>query len=394
MNSKTINEINETHKLIGRFLHRIDEVSATDWNALFNSNSPFTSHAFLSALESSGCTTAKTGWAPHHLLVYLGEQLVAAMPCYLKSHSYGEYIFDWSWAEAYERNGLEYYPKIVNAIPYTPATGPRLGIAPEYHHLSAEIIACIHQTLQQLCSATESSNWQSLFVDASLNQQLQAQGWIARNDVQFHWFNRHYKSFDDFVGTFTSRKRKNVLKERRRVLEAGVTVKTLEGDEIDDALWQQFFLFYQLTYMKRSRHGGYLNLEFFTALSKTMAANIMMVIAQKDDETIAASLFFKSDNSLYGRYWGCVESYQFLHFECCYYQGIDYCIEHNLKRFDAGAQGEHKLQRGFEPIKTYANYYIQHPQFAHAIADYLRQEQTHIEQYIESAKTQLPYKNE
>lgn len=372
----------------------INKISPADWHTLFDDDYPFIRHEFLSALEQSGATVAKTGWQAQHLLIYQEQTLIAAMPCYLKSHSYGEYIFDWSWAEAYQANGLEFYPKLVNCIPYTPATGPRLGVHPQYLQDTKAIIQCIDSALMQLIESHEASNWQSLFSDNTLHQQFNQQGWLSRTDVQFHWFNQNYQNFEHFVEGFTSRKRKNVLKERRKVQNSDIEIKILEGKDINEGHWQAFFMFYQLTYLKRSRHGGYLNQDFFLALGDTMAENIIMVIAQNQQEIVAASLFFKSDDTLYGRYWGCSESHQFLHFECCYYQGIDYCIANKIKRFDAGAQGEHKLQRGFEPVTTYANYHIINPQFSQAIESFLQREQAHIEDYIESAKQMLPYKSE
>lgn len=379
------------------FITKISAIEAAQWNRLFDPHYPFTRHEFLAALESSGCTTEDTGWQINHLVVYHHDAPIAAMPCYIKTHSYGEYIFDWSWAEAYEQHGLAYYPKILCAIPYTPATGPRLGVSEHYRSETDEILQLIHQQLTLLAEKIKASNWQCLFADKDLHQRMNNLGWLPRQEVQFHWFNKDYQDFDSFVATFTARKRKNLLKERRAVKQADIDIKVLDGKQITDQLWQQFFIFYQLTYLKRSRRGGYLNQAFFQTLGEVMAPYLMMVVAESGiegkREVVAASLFFKSQDTLYGRYWGCTESHRFLHFECCYYQGIDYCIEHNIRHFDAGAQGEHKLQRGFEPITVLANYHIRHPQFSNAIADYLKQEQIHIERYIAAAKNQLPYKN-
>ncbi len=376
-----------------RSINSIHQIEPKQWQTLFDQDYPFTRHEFLAALEDSGCTTEKSGWQVQHILIFDEEQLIAAMPCYIKTHSYGEYIFDWSWADAYHKHGINYYPKIVCAIPYTPATGPRLGINKAFQSNTATIFNCINETLQALAAGIGATNWQCLFPTKELSDQFKEKGWLQRVDVQFHWFNRNYQVFDDFTATFASRKRKNLLKERRKITDSTIQINKVEGADISEEIWQRFFMFYQATYLKRSRHGGYLNLELFLKLADTMPENIMMVVATDAQNIVAAALYFKSNNTLFGRYWGCIEEHQFLHFECCYYQGIEYCITHNLTKFDAGAQGEHKIQRGFEPVITYANYHILHPQFGPAIADFLVQEQLHNNQYIEAAKAKLPFKN-
>ena len=376
-----------------KLITSIHQIEPQQWQALFDPDYPFTRHEFLAALEDSECTTEKSGWQVQHILIFDEEQLIAAMPCYIKTHSYGEYIFDWSWADAYNKHGINYYPKIVCAIPYTPATGPRLGINTAYLQHSTDIFDCINKTLQTLAADIGATNWQCLFPTKDLSDQFKENGWLQRVDVQFHWFNRNYQHFDDFTATFASRKRKNVLKERRKIMDSNIQIDRIEGADITDEMWQRFFIFYQATYLKRSRHGGYLNLELFLKLANTMPENMMMVVAKDEQRIVAAALYFKSADTLFGRYWGCIEEHQFLHFECCYYQGIEYCITHNLAKFDAGAQGEHKIQRGFEPVITYANYHILHPQFGPAIADFLEKEQLHNSQYIEAAKARLPFKN-
>jgi predicted N-acyltransferase len=379
-------------KFTAKYISSIKQIEPSQWQNLFDENYPFTRPEFLAALEDSGCTTAEKGWQVQHFLVYLDDKLVGAMPCYIKTHSYGEYIFDWSWADAYHKHGLEYYPKIVCAIPYTPATGSRLGIDKNHQHQTTEIIVCINQMMQTLASQIKATNWQCLFPEKALSDQLSENNWLQRMDVQFHWFNRNYDSFEDFTDTFASRKRKNVTKERRQVSDSNVEVMTVEGADISDEMWQRFFVFYQMTYLKRSRHGGYLNLELFLNLAQSMPQHMMMVVATSETEIVASALYFKSADTLFGRYWGCIEKHQFLHFECCYYQGIEYCIKHQLSRFDAGAQGEHKIQRGFEPITTYANYHILHPQFGPAIANFIEDEKVHNQRYIEAAKNKLPFK--
>ncbi|MFT4926976.1 MAG: putative N-acyltransferase [Phenylobacterium sp.] len=396
---KTSNTPTQSQQYDARFIASIHEIEAEQWQALFDEDYPFTRHEFLATLEDSDCTNGKTGWLTQHLLIYCDDVLVAAMPCYIKTHSYGEYIFDWSWADAYHKHGIEYYPKIVCAIPYTPATGARLGLHSEFAAQTPAIILCVNAALAHLAQKIGASNWQCLFPEKTFSDQLTAHSWLQRIDTQFHWFNRDYQHFDDFLCQFNSRKRKNVVKERRQVSNSDVTLAVVEGADITPAIWQRFYLFYQLTYQKRSRNMGYLNQAFFESLSQVLPQQVMMVVArnqneEKDEngEIVAAALYFKSADTLYGRYWGCLEEQQFLHFECCYYQGIEYCIKHQLSRFDAGAQGEHKIQRGFEPVTTYANYHVLHPQFGPAIANFLQEEKAHIEQYMVAARGKLPFK--
>ena len=380
-------------ELTGKTIDSIHALKAKQWDSLFDDSYPFAKHAFLAAMEDSRSTEKDNGWEICHVVIFEGETPVAAAPCYIKTHSYGEYIFDWSWAEAYERNKLDYYPKLLCAIPYTPATGPRLGIHSDYQSQATAIVQCFSETMQDKAQSINASNWQCLFLQETLLTALDAHDWMPRDDVQFHWFNRNYRTFDDFLHTLTSRKRKNLRKERHKVQSADITIEVVEGTNIDETLWAQFYRFYQITYLKRSRHGGYLNLPFFLQLGETMAQNLLMMTAQKDDELVATALYFKSDDTLYGRYWGSTQEYDFLHFECCYYRGIEYCIEQGLQVFDAGAQGEHKLARGFEPVTTRACYQVRHPQFRAAIADFLRSEADHLAAYRQAARKHLPYKN-
>lgn len=398
-----------------QFINSITDISPQQWHQVFNSDYPFTRHPFLNALEQSGATDPQTGWQPKHLLIFdderpQGEQLIAAMPGYIKHHSYGEYIFDWAWADAYHQYGYDFYPKIVFAIPFTPATGPRLAISPNHLGQQTQIIELITTTLAALTEQQNLSSWQILFPQKAISDSLKKQGWLQRNNIQFHWHNRikdeKYQSFDDFLATFSSRKRKNLIKERQKVQQSGVTIRQVKGPDITDAMWQQFFTFYQATYIKRSRNMGYLNLDFFKQIGAIMPENIMMVVAKNNEavddgtvdeemvneEMVAAALYFYDDNTLYGRYWGCLEHFDMLHFECCYYQGIEFCIQHGLQTFDAGAQGEHKIARGFEPVQTYANYRIINPQFNRAIANYIEEEWQHNLAYLEAAKGKLPFK--
>jgi predicted N-acyltransferase len=373
-----------------QFLPSLANVDADQWDALANTSYPFLSHHFLYGLERTGCTTGETGWQPCHLMLYRGDTAVALLPMYLKSHSYGEYVFDWSWADAWRRAGLDYYPKLVSAIPFTPATGPRLRTAAELP--TEDAWPAVVAAVEQLAAQQQLSSWHLLFPDGESAAELQQLGLPQRDATQFHWHNRGYADFDDFLAGFTSRKRKAVRRERQRVQEQGLILTTLEGSAITADHWEQFHQFYQLTYAKRSGHGGYLSREFFTEVAAGMGDQVVMVLAEHGGAAVAAALYFRDDTTLYGRYWGCRAEFDCLHFEACYYRGIEYCIERGLQRFDPGAQGEHKIQRGFEPVTTYSNHWIAHPQLAQAVADFTREERGHIEDYKRSAAELLPFK--
>ncbi|MFT5484147.1 MAG: putative N-acyltransferase [Halieaceae bacterium] len=373
-----------------RFYPSIGELPAEVWNGLFGIDYPFTRHEFLSALEEGGCTTKDSGWQPNHAILYREDTAIAAMPLYIKSHSYGEYVFDWSWADAYRRHNLDYYPKLLSAIPFTPATGPRLAVAEGENKVEITTILCA--AICDFCTQQGLSSWHILFPEKEASERLVAGGLMSRHGSQFHWFNRGYSSFDDFLSGFNSRKRKGLKRERRRVAEQGIELRTLEGSDISPENWAQFFRFYQITYAKRSGHGGYLSLECFQALARLMPEQIVMVLARQGDLNVAGALYFRSGQTLYGRYWGCIKELDCLHFEACYYQGIEYCIREGLQKFDPGAQGEHKIQRGFEPSKTWSNHWIAHPEFAAAIDNFTRQETDQIEHYIQQASEYLPFK--
>jgi len=378
-----------------KFLNSISDIAATEWNNLFNTTYPFIQHAFLSALEDSGCTQASTGWEPQHILCFDDNKLVAAMPCYLKSHSYGEYVFDWAWANAYHKHGLNYYPKLISAIPFTPATGPRLvfNACVQTAAEKLNVIKLIDHAIRNKFTTRSISSWHILFPELELSSQLVECNWQQRTGIQYHWLNRDYPSFNDFLDTFKSRKRKSVRKERETVINQGISMKVVEGKNISEELMAEFYRFYHLTYLKRSGQQGYLNLKFFNLLLKSMRDSLLLICGIKDGAMIGAALCFKDDKTLYGRYWGCEQEYEFLHFEACYYQGIDYCIKNNLHRFDPGAQGEHKIPRGFEPIKTYSNHVILHPEFSDAIKHFIDNETLQIRAYIQHLETLLPFKS-
>lgn len=376
-----------------RVLSSINNIEASAWDALW-SDYPFTRHAFLAALETTGCTTKKSGWQVQHLVYEENQQIVAAMPLYLKYDSWGEYVFDWSWADAYQRNGFDYYPKLLSAIPFTPATGPRFGFAPT---LAAENKINIVKAFTDFCLhgdfAGQASGFHLLFPDAIDAEQLKQCNLLERYGYQFHWFNRNYNSFEDFLSSFASRKRKNLKREREKVAQAELKICVEQGEEISAERWQTFFIFYHTTYLKRSGRYGYLNHEFFQQLGTALKNQVVLISALKAGKPLAMALYFRDEKNLYGRYWGCEQEIDFLHFELCYYQGIEYAIKHKLQRFDPGAQGEHKIQRGFTPIYTRSFHHLANPMFAQAIVRFLKEEKQHLRFYMQEAREALPFKD-
>lgn len=379
-----------------RFIDSITLIDRDIWNAVTGTDYPFTRYEFLHALETSGATNLQSGWQPQHALVYSDdptEELIAVMPLYLKHHSYGEYVFDWSWADAYRRHGVDYYPKLLSAIPFTPATGPRLCV--KAGNNQDAICSVLIEQLIEHAKLHKASSIHILFPDADSNRQLEQHGLKSRRGAQYHWFNQDFKTFDDFLNTFNSRKRKNLKKERLKVEQQNLRLEVIEGPDISPDIWQRFYYFYQLTYAKRSGHGGYLQQQFFELIAETMAEHIVLVLAydnNKGGETVAGAINFRDSTTLYGRYWGCMVEHEFLHFEACYYQGIEYCIANGLQRFDPGAQGEHKIQRGFTPIETWSNHWIAHNDFRLAINDFIDRDNESMQDYIEQAQQMLPFK--
>lgn len=371
---------------------QLSNIDSNAWNRLANTRYPFILHEYLSALEISGSIGPGTGWQAHHLTVRdEAQQLVAAMPLYIKKHSWGEYVFDWAWADAYHNHGLNYYPKLVCAIPYTPVTGPRLICTPEIDRaiITEKVIThikhlCINQGYSSFHLLFPDKNDRAIFADP-------ATGLALRKGCQYHWFNQSYQDFDHYLSHFNSRRRKNIKRERRRIAEQGIHIQCLEGCDISTENIQTFYRCYQSTYNKRGRH-GYLTLDFFLQLLEKMPNALIMIMAYREQRPVAAALSLKSDQALYGRYWGCLEEYNCLHFEVCYYQGIDYCIARGLKRFDPGAQGEHKILRGFTPIETCSMHWLENKPFRTAVGTFLQKEQIGIEQYIKEARSLLPFK--
>lgn len=365
------------------------QVDCTAWNRLAGDAYPFLRHEFLSALEQSGSVSAQTGWEPAHLLVMDEEELVAFMPLYLKRHSWGEYVFDQSWAQAYRQQGLDYYPKWLTAIPFTPCQGARIVSKAAADPL--EVMQLLLGFIKQLSAKLDISSWHCLFPIEHQAEQLRSLGLSIREGVQFHWFNRGYHDFNDFLQTLNAGKRKMLKRERRKISEQGVSLLRIAGPDVSEAQWRAFFRFYTMTYLKRGSQ-PYLNPAFFQQIAATMGEQLLLVLAVKEDKYIAAALSFIGTDTLYGRYWGCDEEYHSLHFETCYYQGLDYCIEHGLQRFDSGAQGEHKIARGFEPITTYSAHWIKDNRFAKAIGRFLAGEQEAMRLYKQDAATYLPFK--
>jgi predicted N-acyltransferase len=366
-------------------LAEIGKVAWDELVAMQDKANPFLSYAFLDALHESGSACAATGWQPQFLALYDGDQLAAAMPLYVKSHSYGEYVFDWAWADAYQRNGVEYYPKLLSAIPFTPVTGPRLMARDA--HARAALIEVLRGTQQ----ASEVSSTHILYPPEDQVQQLEDAGFMLRSGVQFHWLNPGYRTFDEFLATLEQKKRKNIRAERRKVVEAGVTMRRVRGADIQDADWRLFDRCYQNTYAEH-RSTPYLNLDFFRRIGRDMPDNILLVIAEREGRQIAASLVIHSADTLFGRYWGALEHVPCLHFEAAYYQPLEFCIEQKIAVFEGGAQGEHKMARGFLPTKTWSAHWLAHPAFADAIERFLEREKGGIDDYIDELNDRNPFK--
>lgn len=354
------------------------------WNRLAGDD-PFLRHEFLTALHDTGCATAATGWSPRFLILKEHNRLSGAMPLYLKTHSYGEYVFDWAWADAYYRHGLHYYPKLLAAVPFTPVTGQRiLADTPEQ---CDSLIAAALTLAQEL----RVSSLHCLFPPHDQAQRLREHGMILRHGVQFHWTNHGYRSFDDFLGGMNHDKRKKIRQERRRVRDAGIAFEWLEGAAISDQHWAFFARCYRQTY--REHHSTpYLNLDFFRRIGATMPGHNLLVIAKRDGKPIAASLNIRNRHSLFGRYWGALEFHSALHFEGCYYQGIGYCIAHGLRTFEGGAQGEHKIARGLLPVETCSAHWLAHPEFSTAVEQFLAREARGMTHYISELNERSPFK--
>jgi predicted N-acyltransferase len=370
----------------------LSEIGQTAWDALVarqDKANPFLSYAFLHALHESGSAAPETGWQPQFIVLYDAqgehEELAAALPLYVKGHSYGEYVFDWAWADAYQRNGLDYYPKLLSAIPFTPVTGPRLMA------VDAAARAALIEVLWATQQASDVSSTHILFPPEEQVQQLLDAGYLLRSGVQFHWLNAGYASFDEFLATLEQKKRKNIRAERRKVLEAGVTMRRVRGVDATDADWRFFTRCYRHTYAEHFST-PYLNLDFFRRIGREMPSNLLLVIAERDGVPIASSLVVHDETTLYGRYWGALEHVPCLHFETAYYQPLEFCIEQGIQVFEGGAQGEHKMARGFLPTRTWSAHWLKHPSFSDAVEKFLERESGGIEEYIDELNERNPFK--
>ena len=369
------------------FCTSIKEVPASQWNQLIKNNHPFLRHEFLCALEVNRCVSPESGWLPCHIVIFEDQVLKAAIPLYQKTDSYGEFVFDHSWADAYARNRAQYYPKLVSAIPYTPAIGQRFLCHPnsEDKYIPLLLKACL-----EFAEKMGASSFHCLFPDSHTHQALEKHGLISRYDCQYYWHNANYASFDDFLSRLTSRKRKNIKRERRKVEESGIRFRLLDGHTAKQKDWAIFNAFYEKTHFEKLNTPKF-NLTFFTDIARALPDQVLLVMADQGDRCIAAALMYRSNTHLYGRHWGAIEKIDGLHFEACYYQGIEYCIREKLLCFEPGVQGEHKIPRGFIPTRTTSSHWISDPRFSEAITRYCKQEKTAVEEYINRLKDSSPY---
>ena len=365
-----------------RVVDSLSGVDPAEWNALAGEQ-PFLRHEFLSALIETGCASARTGWLPQIVLLQRSGALVGAMPLFAKSHSYGEYVFDWAWADAHERHGIDYYPKLVCAVPFTPVRGARI--------LAASVSDRQKLVQGALQLARDLSSLHVLFARDADAELLAGLGFLMRHTVQFHWTNEGYADFEGFLGRMSHQRRKNIRQERRRVREAGVAFRWLEGTGIGREHWEFFNRCYRRTYAAH-RSTPYLNLDFFLRLGARLPDHVTLVLAERDGRPVAASLLLRDRETLYGRYWGTVEHIPLLHFECCYYQAIEYAISRKLGTFEGGAQGEHKIFRGLLPVRTRSAHWLAHPKFARAVETFLERETLGVTQYVNELVEHSPFK--
>jgi hypothetical protein len=367
----------------------LQDISPAAWQALAGTH-PMLDYRFLRAFETSASVDHQTGWIPYHLVVYDGEQLVAAAPCYIKTHSYGEYVFDWSWADAYEQAGGTYYPKLISAIPFSPVTGSRLLVHPDYAE-PAQLAAVMLQQMQALCEQHQMSGTHILFPDTLSAAYCATHKWLHREGVQFRWENHGYADWEGFLAALSRDKRKKIRQERNKIVQQGVSCRVLNGHQLSAAELSFFYRCYSNTY---HRHGSqpYLTPEFFERIASEMPEQLLVFIATQDGEDIAASLCVRGPDTLYGRYWGCVRDISCLHFELCYYQPQDFCIAQGIRYFEGGAQGVHKLARGFEPYVTSSYHWLTHADFHQSVARFLSREETAMQHYVNELEERSPYK--
>jgi uncharacterized protein len=377
--------------LVKAEFHRsIQGLAAQEWNALGAAENPFTRHEFLAALERTHCVGPGSGWEPRYLTLRDAGGLRGAAAAFVKRHSFGEFVFDFAWAKGYERLGRRYYPKLTLAAPFTPATGPRLLVRADldYGQVAARLLA----ELEQHTAAHGLSGVHALFLDEAARQACAQRGWLLRRDCQFHWHNHAYGSFEDYLATFTAEKRKKARRERRRVAEAGVHFETRMGDELDEALLDRIYALHRDTFLRHG-HEPYLTRTFFSDIARSLPQALMVKLALHGRTVVAAAIFFRSREALFGRYWGAAADYHSLHFETCYHQGIEFCIEHGIRHFEPGTQGEHKVSRGFEPTLTWSAHYIADADFRAAISEYLTREGAAVEAYALEVQSHVPYRD-
>lgn len=372
-----------------RVHNSIDELDPRQWNALGGDRNPFLRHEFLAALEDTRCIGAGTGWEPAYLTLCDDAGLAAAAPAFIKTHSYGEFVFDFAWAQAYTRVGRQYYPKLTVGVPFTPATGPRLLVRPDLDR--ALTAARLLKEIEGHASSRGMSSAHALFLDEPARAACEKAGWLMRRDCQFHWTNRDYSSFEAYLETFTADKRKKAKRERRRVADAGIHFETRVGSELDKRTLDAVYAFHRDTFLRHG-HEPYLTRAFFTEAARTMGDALMVKLALHSGTPVAAAIFFWCQDALFGRYWGAAADYNSLHFETCYHQGIEFCIERGIARFEPGTQGEHKVSRGFEPAITWSAHYVANRQFRNAIADYLEREGASVDAYAEEIQGHVPYR--
>ena len=370
----------------------LEEIDPASWNALRNDGNPFLLYEFFRALESTGCLGEKNGWYPRYFLVYLDQKLIAACPTFVKTNSYGEFVFDWSWADAYERNQLDYYPKMVSSIPYTPCTGKRFLVAEGVDEQT--LILTLEKTIINFCAQQKYSSMHWLFVTKTESELLSDAGLLTRKDCQYHWQNRDYDSMDAFLAECTAKRRKTIKRERRHVTDAEITLERRLGDTLSDEEWAFVHSCYCSTFEQKWGSPS-LTKAFFQQVGRTMGDKVLIVFAYREPGSpMACSIMFIGKTTLYGRFWGCTEEHHSLHFEACYYQGIEFAIENKLQTFEPGAQGEHKITRGFQPTLTYSSHWIAHPQFSEAIERFLTEETKHVHQRCEGLSNLLPFKHD
>jgi predicted N-acyltransferase len=371
------------------FHRSVHALPAREWNALGAGSNPFTRYEFLAALEHAHCIGRGTGWEPRYLTLQDSHGLAAAAAAFVKSHSFGEFVFDFAWARGYERLGRRYYPKLTLAAPFTPATGPRLLIRPDLDRPA--LAARLLEELENHAASHGLSGVHALFLDEGARAACARRGWLLRRDCQFHWTNRGYRSFEEYLGTFTAEKRKKARRERRRVAEAGVHFETRMGNALDAPLLDRIYDLHRDTFLRHG-HEPYLTRDFFDEVAHTLAESLMVKVAWHGRTVVAAAVFFCSADTLFGRYWGAAADYHSLHFETCYHQGIEFCIERGLARFEPGTQGEHKVSRGFEPALTWSAHYIADADFRAAISEYLAREGAAVEAYALEVQGHVPYR--